>query len=163
MALTHPDKIANSLDLLGWKTIPALISEYRHAWQYRLDRKDRPALTDAEREVSTQVSHEHGGLASDPTGETVMEQAHVRNVLETVDRLVKEAINDLESSVGRLVGVFQSDDDYAPLQQYAIRSDAEKQSARQASSYQRKRAIEEEIERHQRSIVELRRQLTKVA
>lgn len=156
MALTHPDKIANSLDLLVMRTIPALVSEYRHAYHYSFDRRDRPSLT--VEEVEAGEGKRSARPASDPTGQIVVEQTHVRNVLRSSGKRIDTGVKKFSSILGELQTLFE-DQEYAPLRGIMIPSTASQAQLRVANEAKRRRDIFDEIDRHERAIRELKDEL----
>lgn len=156
-SIIHPDRIANSLELAADVTIPAIIAEYAEAYRYGFDRKDRPALQAEERAAEGHKGK--SGLAGDPTGDTVVEQSHVRNVLRSVGKKLDHTVKDLRAIQGRLAELFAEEEDYVPLRSISLDDDKKKHAHQDSVKAKRKREIFEEISRHQKAIVELQREL----
>jgi hypothetical protein len=157
--IIHPDRIANSLELVAAKTIPAIIKEYEEAYRYGFDRRDREPISNEERAAEGHKGK--SGLAGDPTGDIVIEQNHVRNVLRSVGKKLDHAAKDLVAIQTRLSDLFVPDDEddhYVPLRSLTPGED-KKNPQPEATRNKRKREIVDEIERHRRAITELTREL----
>lgn len=156
MSIPNPDKIADHLDLLVAKVVPAIVKEYRHAHDYSFGRRDR-VVTPEEREVSTQVGKVK--RTSDPTGEVVLEQESLRNTLRRIGKRVDRLVKDAQSIEGVLADVFEDPNAYEPLRNMQIADTASREQHRAAKEAQRRRELQEEINRHERAISSLRREL----
>lgn len=156
--IPHPDRIANSLELLADKTIPAIITDYRDAYEYSFGRRDRGQPTDEEREASTEVSRVK--RTADPTGEIVADQEHTRRILRRSGKKI-DGLTNAANSIASLLGeVFATeDDDYDPLVRMTIPDKVTRASVEEARRAKRKRDIAEDIERHRRAIAALEREL----
>ena len=169
---THPDSIELDLERIA-EDFPRIAAEYREAFRYGFDRRDRKGNhldqtegdhargQDPERQAKVTVK----GLPGNPTLTVMVEQEWVRREVKAVGRLFDDLGKLVSTIDGRLGRIFHDpeDEDYEPTKRQPILGEAEKRLQRQGEAMKRKRDLQEEEKRLMQALIRVRREMKETA